>query len=101
MPSDSYQHHTTNNFKKLINLEAKENTAMITASVLMVLHMYIGPTWLLEDSALSAEWEADGRLYPRFTSLDWDNNAEIKEDKDNKDKEEDHWKRSRRLKREK
>ncbi len=62
VPLDSYHPQTTNDFEKLLDLEGKENTSMITAPILLVLHMHIGPTRFLEDGAPNAEFDADGRL---------------------------------------
>ncbi len=72
VPSDSYCHQTTNNFEKLLDLEGKENTSVITAPILLVLHMYIEPAKFLENGAFNAEFDADGRLRTGSTGLDWD-----------------------------
>ncbi len=70
MPSDSYRHQTTNDFEKLLDLEGKEKTSMITAPILLVLHMHSGPTRFLEDAAPNAEFDTDGRF--RIGSTGWD-----------------------------
>ncbi len=104
MPSDSYRHQTTNEFQKLLDLEGKENSSMITAPILLVLRMHIEPTRFLEDGAPNAKFDADGRLCTRFTGLDWDDNAvaeAIATVEDDEDEEEDLWEKNRQLKREK
>ncbi len=66
--------------------------------------MHIGPTTLLEDSAPNAEFDAERRLRPGSTGLDWDERGEIEgaiaTDEDSKD-EEDPREKNKRLKREK
>ncbi len=77
---------------------------MITAPILLVLHMHIGPTHFLKDSALNAEFNADRRLHTGSTGLDWDDSAvaeAIAAVKDNKDEDEDPREKNRRLKKEK
>ncbi len=104
VPSDSYRHQTTNDFEKLLDLEGKKNTSMITASILLVLRMHIGPTRFLEDGAPNAEFDANGRLCTGSTSLDWDDNAvaeAIATVEDNEDEEEDPREKNRQLKRKK
>ncbi len=70
MPSDSYRHQTANDFEKLLDLEGKENTLIITAPIFLVLHMHIGPTRFLKDGAPNAEFDTDRRLHTRSTGLD-------------------------------
>ncbi len=90
---------------KLLDLEGAENTSMIIASILLVLHMHIGPTRVLKDGAPNVEFDTNGRLHTGSTDLDWDDSAKIEEaifmDEDNKDREEDPWERNRQLKKEK
>lgn len=75
---------------------------MIITLIFLVLYMHIRAIKLLEDGALNAKFDVDGRLHPRSTSLDQDNNTKIKKaitiNKNNKDKEE---KKNRQLKRKK
>ncbi len=102
--SNSYRHQTTNDFEKLLDLEGKENTSMITAPILLVLRMHIGPTRFLEDGALNAEFDADGRLRIGSTGLDLDDSAvaeAIAMVEDDKDEEKDPREKNRQLKREK
>lgn len=77
---------------------------MITTSILLVLHIYIRPTRLLEDGALNAKFNTDKRLYPKSTGLGCDDSGKIEEaitaNKDNKN-EEDPQERNRQLKKEK
>lgn len=91
VPSDTYSHKTNNNFEKLLDLEGTKNTLMITAPISLVLYMHIGPTQLLENAAFNAKFDAEKRLCPRFTGLDWDDSNEIEEaiatDKKDKDEE--------------
>ncbi len=104
VPSDSYRYQITNDFAKLLDLEGKENNSMITAPILLVLRIHIGPTRFLEDSAPNAEFDADGRLRIGSTSLDWDDSVvaeAIAAVEDDKDEEEDPREKNRRLKREK
>ncbi len=75
MPSDNYRYQTTNNFEKLLDLKGKENTLIITAPILLVFCMHIGPTRFLEDGASNAEFDADGKLRTGSTGLDWDNST--------------------------
>ncbi len=88
VPSDSYCHQTTNDFEKLLDLEGKENTLMITDPIFLVIHMHIGPTRFLEDDTPNVEFDADGRLRTGSTGLDWDDSAvaeaiaAVKDDKD-------------------
>ncbi len=92
VPLDSYRHQTINNFKKLLNLEPKENTSMITNSILLVLRMYIRPTRFLEDGAPNAKFDADGRLRIGSTDLDRDDSTvaeAIAAVDDDEDEEED------------
>ncbi len=72
MPSDSYRHQTTNNFKKLLDLEGKENTWIITAPILLVLYMHIEPMRFLDNGTPNTKFHADGRLCTGSTGLDWD-----------------------------
>lgn len=78
---------------------------MITAPILLVIHMHIGPTSLLKDGGPNAKFDADGRLRTGFTGLAWDDNAKIEKaitvDKNDEDEEEDSWEKNRQLKREK
>ncbi len=65
---------------------------MITAPILLVLRMHIGPTRFLEDGAPNAEFDADGKLRTWSTGLDWDDSAvpeAIAAVEDNKNEEED------------
>ncbi len=104
MPSDIYRHQTTNNFEKLLDLEGQENTLMITASIFLVLCMYIEPTRFLEDGAPNAEFDIDRRLRTGSTGLDWDDIAvaeAITMVEDNEDEEKDPREKNRWLKREK
>ncbi len=104
MPLDSYCYQTTNDFKKLLDLEGKENTSMITASIFLVLRMHIGARRFLEDSAPNAEFDADGKLRTGSTGLDWDDSAvteAITAVEDDEDEEEDPWEKKKQLKREK
>ncbi len=91
--SDQYRLQTTNNFKKLLDLEESENTSIITVPIFLVLYMHIRPTRLLEDSAPNAKFDANGKLRTVSTSLDGDDSAKIQKaiavDKDNQDKKED------------
>ncbi len=104
VPFDSYHHQTSNNFEKLPPFKGTENTLMITAPILLVFHMHIGATRLIEDGAPNTEFDAEERLYPGSIGLDWDERGEIEKtiaiDKDNKN-EEDPWEKNRQLKREK
>ncbi len=90
---DSYRHQTTNDFEKLLDLEGRENTSKITAPILLVLRMHIGPTRFLEDGAPNAKFDADRKLYIGSIGWDWDDSAEIVEAivafKDDKDEKED------------
>ncbi len=98
VPSDSYRHQTINNFEKLLDLECKENTSMITASILLVLRMHIRLTRFLENVAPNAKFDADKRLRTRSISLDWDDSAvaeAIAVVEDNKNEEEDPWEKNR------
>ncbi len=105
VPSENYPYQTTNDFEKLLDLENVENTTMITAPILLVFRMHIGPTKFLENGTLNAEIDMNGRLRTGSTGLDWDDYAKIEKanaiDKDDVDKEEDPRERNRRLKREK
>ncbi len=103
-PSDSYRYQTTNDFEKLLNLEDKKNTSMITVQILLVLRMHIGPTRFLEVGAPNAKYDADERLRTGFISLDWDDSAvaeAIAAVEDNEDEEEDPLEKNRQLRREK
>ncbi len=70
MSSDSYHHQSINNFEKLLDLENAENTSMIIAPILLVLHIHIGPTWFLEGGVPNAKFDVDKRLYIGSTGLD-------------------------------
>ncbi len=77
---------------------------MITAPILLVFRMHIGPTRFLEVNVPNAEFDADGRLRIGSTGLDWDDNAvaeAIAAVEHNKDKEVDLREKNRWLKREK
>lgn len=67
--SDNYYYWTTNDFKKLLDKKSTENPSMITFSIFLVLCIQIGLTKLLEDSILNVNFDVDGRLRPKFTSL--------------------------------
>lgn len=103
MLSDSYRHQTTKNFEKLLTFKGIENTLIIIAPILLVLHMLICPTRLLEDDTSNAEFDAEGKLRPGSTGLSRDERGKIERvltaDKDNKD-EEDPQKKNKQLKRE-
>lgn len=91
--SDSYYCQTTNNFEKLLDLGGTENTSMITSPILLILHIYIGPTRFFKDGALNAKFDVDQKLCLGSTNLDQNDSGKIKEaitvDKDDKDEEED------------
>lgn len=46
--SDSYRHHTTNNFKWLIEKESLEIIFIITTLIFTIIILHIGPTKFLE-----------------------------------------------------
>ncbi len=102
--SDNYRHQITNDFEKLLVLKDVENTSMITAPILLVLRRHIGLTRLLKNSAFHAEFDAEGRLCPESTSLDWNERSKIERaiaaDKDEED-EKNPWEKNKQLKREK
>lgn len=51
---------------------------MITALILLVLHMHIGPIRFLEDGISNAKFDTNKRLYTESTSLDQDDCAIVK-----------------------
>lgn len=61
--------------------------------------MHIGPTKLFEDNALNTKFDKDKILYTRFTDLNWDDSAKIKEAipvrKNNEDEIKDLWEKNR------
>lgn len=105
IPSDIHCHQTTNNFEKLMEQEYVENTAIITIPILLVIHIHIGSTRLLENSALYAEYNLEERLHRRYIGLDWGGSVKHKEalatNNDDKDKVKDPKEKNRQLKREK
>lgn len=78
---------------------------MISVTILLVLHIYIGPTRLLKDDAHNAKFDAVGKLRTKSTCLDWDDSIKIEEviamEEDNKDKKKDFREKNKQLKREK
>ncbi len=90
--SNNYCYQTTNNFEKFLDLESKDNTSMIIAPILLVLHMHIRLTKFLKDSVPNVEFDADKRLRTGSTGLNWDNSAVAEATavvEDNEDEEED------------
>lgn len=104
MSSNNYRHQITDDFEKLLDLKGVENTKMIITPIFLVFHILIKPTRLLKNNAPNAKLNAEERLRPGSTGLNWDNSGKIEKaivmDKNAKDKE-DLWERNRQLKREK
>ena len=55
--SNNYRYQTINNFEKLLAKENKENTAIITASNLISIYMYIRSTGFLKDGELEVMYD--------------------------------------------
>lgn len=79
MPSDNYRHQTINNFKKLIEQEVIDIIFMIAISIFQFIHIHIGPTRLLKDSASNTQYDLKRGLRRDCAGLDWGNNAKIEE----------------------
>lgn len=62
MLSDSFCYYTTNDIKKLIDQEDKENNNPISSLILIAIRMDIESTKFLEDEALNIEFVADGTM---------------------------------------
>ena len=59
---NNYRHQTTNYFEKLLTKEDHENTPLITAPILINIHIHIRPTGFLEDGILKVVYSIDGRI---------------------------------------
>ena len=67
--------------------------------------MHIGPARLLEDNAITTNYDSKKRLCGRFPGLDWDDNKKIEKavanTEDNENIAKDPWEKNKKLKKEK
>lgn len=57
MFSDGYRHQTIESSEKLLKQGNAINTIIIVTPILIVIHMYVGLTIFLEDSALDKKYD--------------------------------------------
>ena len=55
-----------------------ENTAKMANAILLTIGMHVGPTRFLEFKPPDAEYDSTGRQLGGHTSVDWDDDSEIK-----------------------
>lgn len=83
---DSYRHHTTNNFERLIEKEGLEITSIIITPILTIIGMHIKQTRFLKPGAPEVVFDTDKRIldglvivegiyakliFGRYLGLDW------------------------------
>lgn len=64
--SNNYRYQTINDFEKLLAKEDNENTAIITAPILISIYMHIGPSGFLKDGVLEVVYDINQRIYERL-----------------------------------